>query len=100
MPSLRCPCGHTIDLSLIPNPQGFDLLWEPQKEAMVGLFIEAHRRAGSDTEFEKLVSKILNSPQRPHPYVIECPHCGRLALFAHPSDPDVVNWYALDAKVD
>jgi hypothetical protein len=100
MPSIRCPCGTAIDLSLIPNPQGFDPLWEPHKEGLFDQLMSAHQKAQSDAEFEKAVSKILNSPKRPHPYIVECPHCGRLGLFAHPSDSSVVNWYVVDAKGD
>jgi hypothetical protein len=98
MPSLSCLCGKPIELSSVPNPQCFEVQWEPKKEAVLEQILDAHRSAGSDSEFEKLASKILILSKPPHPYIVECPLCGRLAVFAHPSDSDVANWYTLDQK--
>ena len=45
MPKLTCLCGETINLSPVPNPRGFLVLWEMFIEPLVDELVKAHREA-------------------------------------------------------
>src|SRR5687767_13386314 len=96
MPKLQCKCGNIIDLSTVPNPAGFELVWEPSKEELTAQLVAIHERASSAAEFERGVSGLLIPNRYPLPYVYECNSCGRLAVMRHPSDIKVTLWYAPD----
>jgi hypothetical protein len=93
MPSLQCECGARIDLSPIPNPMGFSILWEPRIDALVDRLIEAHNLAQSDAQYRKQVSAALHLSEFVEPQAYECRNCGRLALMRKASDQQVSGWY-------
>jgi hypothetical protein len=91
MPKLTCFCGENIDLSRIPNAQGFKILWEPRIEILIDAIVTLHRQCKSDEEFERNVYYlIVNKPDILQAY--ECPKCGQLAVFARASDTDPALW--------
>jgi hypothetical protein len=92
MPKLKCVCGGIVNLSAIPNEQGFSLFWEPEMETVVENICNA-RDTRTRNEFKRKVYNhlLLTRPSPVHIY--ECPHCGRLAVFARASDDDVAIWY-------
>lgn len=95
MPKIRCLCGEMINLSSIPNPQGFNLIWEPLIEKLAENLVNAHQQAQSDEEFERQVYKLL-IPIRPKPefpQVYECFNCKRLVVFDRASDNIPAFWY-------
>lgn len=93
MPKIRCLCGETINLSQIPNEQGFKLIWEPMIEEFVDELISAHKQARSDQEFEEQVYNLFLLRKPEFPQVYECPKCGRLAVFACASDTNPRFWF-------
>ncbi|HBE58618.1 MAG TPA: hypothetical protein DEG17_26620 [Cyanobacteria bacterium UBA11149] len=93
MPKLTCLCGENINLSPIPNPQGFKLVWEPLREKLIEEIINAYSKAQSESEFEDFLYKLLYPSQREFPQVYECPNCYRLAVFASAADTKPRFWY-------
>ncbi|GAA6617117.1 hypothetical protein [Scytonema sp. NUACC26] len=66
MPKIRCWCGEVINLSPIPNRQGFKLVWEPLLEKLAENLVIAQQQAKSNEEFEKLLKflSIINKFQK------------------------------------
>lgn len=93
MPKIRCLCDEVINLSVIPNRQGFKLIWEPRIEKLIDSLVNAHRQAASDEEFEKQAYNLFYLKKPKFPQVYECPNCGRLILFASASDAKPVFWF-------
>ncbi|MCC5637288.1 hypothetical protein LC593_15745 [Nostoc sp. CHAB 5844] len=95
MPKISCLCGELINLSPIPNRQGFKLVWEPLIEKLAENLVAAHQQAESDEKFERQVYKLLipTRPKPEFPQVYECPHCKRLAVLARASDREITFWY-------
>lgn len=95
MPKIRCLCGEMINFSLIPNPQGFKLVWEPLIEKLADNLVIAHQQAQSDEEFERQVYKLLypRKTEPAFPQVYECSNCKRLVVFARASDNVPAFWY-------
>jgi hypothetical protein len=93
MPKIRCLCGEYINLSPIPNPQGFKLVWEPTIEDFVDELVSAHKHASSAQEFEKEAYKLIHRRKPEFPQVYECPNCGRLLVLARASDAKPAFWY-------
>lgn len=93
MPKIRCLCDEIINLSPIPNPQGFNLIWEPLREKLIEDLIAAYQQARSKQEFEDQAYKLLYPKKPEFPQVYECPNCGRLAVFAHTSDASPAFWF-------
>lgn len=93
MPKLKCLCGESINLSSIPNPQGFKLIWELLREKLIEDLIAAHNQAASNKDFEDKVYNLLYPRKLEFPQVYECPSCGRLAVFARSSDAKPAFWY-------
>lgn len=94
MPALICPCGHSINLSLIPNINSYDVIPDVMREKLIDKIVMLHESYISSKEFEKEVYKIishLSSPGIVH--IIECPVCYNIAVFARPSDNVPVFWY-------
>lgn len=86
MPKIKCLCGEYINLSPIPNPCGFKLVWEPTIEKFVDELVFAHKQASSAQEFEKEAYKLIHRRKPEFPQVYECSNCGRLVVFARASD--------------
>lgn len=93
MPKIRCLYGELINLSIIPNTQGFKLVWEPTIEEFVEELIVAHKQATSDQDFEKQAYKLFHSRKPEFPQVYECSNCGQLVVFACASDAKPAFWY-------
>ena len=96
MPTLTCLCGESIDLSPIPNEQGFKLLWELIVEPLVEQLdrdCNAVRDAG---DFQQ--AAYMSIRERQLPQVYECPSCGRLAVFERASDSAPALWFVPDTS--
>lgn len=98
MPKLTCLCGDTIDLSTIPNPQGFRLLWEPLLETFVERLADVKIVDMADKKVEKRIFAVLRDLDLPQVY--ECANCGRLAIFAHASAVEPSLWFLPEANED
>lgn len=86
MPRLTCLCGYNVDLSQIPNPQGFKIISEPALEILTEKLAEAHRDAGSEADFERRMFSCLRDRSLSILQAYECPNCRRIAVFRHASD--------------
>lgn len=93
MPRLSCLCGESFSLSPVPHPQGFKILWEPLREKLIEDLIAVYSSAASQEEFEDKVYQLLYPKNPEFPQVYECPHCGRLAVFARASDSKPALWF-------
>jgi hypothetical protein len=93
MPKLTCLCGKNINLSPIPNPNGFKLVWEPLREKLIEDVLNAYSSAKSDREFEDLLYKLLYPKNPEFPQVYECQSCHRLAVFTSAADTKPAFWY-------
>lgn len=93
MPRIRCLCNEVINLSTIPNRQEFNLIWEPRVEKLIDSLTDAHRQAASDEEFEKQAYNLFYLTKPKFPEFCECPHCGRLIVFARSSNAKPAFWY-------
>jgi hypothetical protein len=94
MPNISCLCGHTIDLSPVPNDDGYRLYWEPKLEAITEQLASVFEGKAASKEFEReLHWALFRTPPVP-PQIYECDQCGRLVVFAHPSDEMPAFWYA------
>ena len=93
MPRLTCLCGESISLSVVPNPQGFKLVWEPLREKLIEELIAAYSRATSEEEFEEQAYQLFYPRNPEFPQIYECPNCGRLAVFARASDEKPAFWF-------
>jgi hypothetical protein len=90
VPHLSCPGGHDINLSRLPNPAGYAFIREPDLEPLAR---ELSELCDSGSEFASSAYSLL-MPGHPNiRQIYECPECGRLALFAHPSDHVPLRWY-------
>ncbi len=90
MPKLTCPCGHQINLSPIPNRQGYLMIREPAVDLVVADLSNEPR----STMTARQISDMLSTQQPDHYQVYECPVCGRLAVFDNASDSTPLAWYA------
>jgi len=90
MPRLSCRCGESFSLSPVPHPQGFKILWEPLREKLIEDLIAVYSSAASEEEFEDKLYQLLYPKNPEFPQVYECPHCGRLAVFARASDSNLL----------
>lgn len=93
MPRLSCRCGESFSLSPVPHPQGFKILWEPLREKLIEDLIAVYSSAASEEEFEDKVYQLIYPKNPEFPQVYECPHCGRLAVFARASDSKPALWF-------
>jgi len=97
MPKLGCPCGHVINLSIIPSPYGFEMIHEPKvgpfvaalSEAPIGVPAAKRERAIYDTELQRRWAIFQ---------VYECERCLRLAVLRRASDADVAVWLMRDGQ--
>lgn len=93
MPRLTCPDGHQINLSSIPDPNGYVLIREDAIEVIVDRLSDACESATAAAPFPRHAYAAL-SPRNPDILqVYECPTCGRLAIFERASDDVPVAWY-------
>jgi hypothetical protein len=84
MPRLSCSCGKDINLSAIPNPQGFRIFWEPRMESLVTALLEVRANPKPGTELERQIYQIFREQEPVQAY--ECANCGRLWVFARGLD--------------
>lgn len=81
MPKYRCPCGHIINLSLIPRPDVYlfigevrlDSLWD-RLDAALREDLEALQRGESPPILGEAVAETFSK-------FLRCPQCGRLIFF-------------------
>ncbi len=97
MPKLRCSCGHIINLSEIPNPNGFHVFSEARFDEIIGAAAKSLELGLSEDvmweAFRKLFVPLQGSTAL---HMYQCGSCGRLAVLAHPSDDNVARWYRPD----
>jgi hypothetical protein len=92
MPKLSCWCGESISLSGVPNDNGFAIVSETAIELLIGDLVSIHARARSEREFQAdAYHRFVAGKSFPH--VVECPRCGRLAVFRHESDDKPAMWF-------
>jgi hypothetical protein len=85
MPCIMCLCGKRIDLSTIPNPNGYLLRSEEEEEKIVDRIVQLHAHPDEVDDFEIAVYIAITPRKSPAPYVLQCTACGRLAFFDRPS---------------
>lgn len=92
MPKLSCPCGKSINLSVIPNEHEFPLFGDEQLEDLQERLAS---EALTESELNLRRRKIgdIFAQRKPNPELIECPTCGRIALFSPVNNPTPVTWY-------
>jgi hypothetical protein len=93
MPNLTCPCGESISLSPIPNPQGFKILAESVLEDLVERLVDSCTDDVSKPEFEKRAYQTLHVSTPGILQAYECPNCRRLAVFSRASDSVPALWF-------
>jgi hypothetical protein len=93
MPSILCPCGSIIDLAKMPHPDGFSLLAETRLEELADSVEALHKEAIAVSAFMKGLYLLLSPVSPPSPHIYQCQTCGRLAVFKHPSESAVSQWY-------
>jgi hypothetical protein len=93
MPKFKCLCGENINLSPIPNPQGFNLIWEPLIEILVNDLVIAYKKSSSEQGFENQVYELIHLKTPRFPQVYECCNCKRLTIFKNASDSEPIFWY-------
>jgi hypothetical protein len=94
VPHFTCVCGGDISLSSFPNGHEFPVFSD-------GQLLELEENLGSQLSGEltqRKVSEIFTS-RRPKAELIECPACGRLALFRDMGDRAPITWYAPEIPV-
>ena len=92
MPSLSCPCGEVISLSELPNEHEFPLFSDEQFEKLQDALVAGVAGELSELQRQRQIS-IIFSARSPKPQFVECPVCGRLALFHNMSDLRPAVWY-------
>ena len=93
MPKLTCPCGHAINLSPLPNPNGLVFFAEARLERLTNTLVSSLAKEGADAEttlFEHL-------PGRDSPQAYECEQCGRIAVFRRGGDVAPATWLRPDS---
>ena len=92
MPSLSCRCGNRINLSEIPNKNGYRLLAETLQEELIEAIVRLHMADSGPADFEWGVNGVLGR-RMVGPQIYQCTSCGRLAVFRSPGDLTVRQWY-------
>ena len=93
MPKITCLCGEAINLSQIPSPQGFKIVSEKVFDTLVEKLVNAYANSPSKTEFEKQAYGNFYPTTHGIAQAYECPACGRLVVFSHPSDAIPALWF-------
>ncbi|MFL9454179.1 hypothetical protein AB0758_24175 [Tolypothrix bouteillei VB521301_2] len=93
MSHIRCLCNAIINLSVIPNRQEFRLIWDPRVDEVIDSLVEAYRQATSDDEFKNQAYRSFYRRKPTPPQIYECSNCGRLIVFANPSDVKPAFWF-------
>jgi hypothetical protein len=79
MPKLECDCGEVLNLSIVPSPFGFAVIWEQDLEAL--------RESLETAESRRSVwIDAVSSQDAAFRQAYVCPRCGRLHLFWSGSD--------------
>jgi hypothetical protein len=72
-------------------------LSEVRLEEVVDAATMAYEEASSADDFRReLRRQLVPLSEAPAPHVYQCGVCGRLAIFRHPSDRSVSQWYRPD----
>ena len=98
MPRLTCLCGESISISVVPNPQGFKLIWELERERLIEALLAAYADAKSFQHFEEQVYQLFYPANPEFPQIYECPNCGRLAVFVRAADDKPAFWLKQEQK--
>jgi hypothetical protein len=94
MPKLKCICGHSINLSEIPNRNGFHLWSESRFDEIIDNASRSVQAASSEDAAWTTLRRLFLPPiGTPSPHVYQCVSCGRLAVLRHASDLEVAQWY-------
>lgn len=98
MPKLSCICGANINLSQVPNQQGFKVIAEPILEDFLESVSTAASTSPSKNELEKQIYRgfYLNTPGILQVY--ECNVCGRIAIFGKASQDVPDFWYKQESR--
>src|SRR6267142_6393008 len=100
MSKLRCLCSELLDLNLIPNPQAFIVVADTAIEDIVQDQIQICNDAtiGQETRNDRLFFSLLSMRNKGVAEGVECPQCGRIAIFGRPGNdpPDV--WYKVEKR--
>ncbi len=88
MPNLKCLCGHTINPSPLPNPNGLVIISEARLDALITTLAPALAAPGTDIE----ATLHDRFPGRDASQGYECQACGRVAVFKRASDDVPVLW--------
>ena len=97
MPMLTCRCGEGISLSEFPNDNEYPLFSDAQLEELQNSLASICEGATNDSQRQRNISQVFSS-RHPKPEIIECPKCGRLALFGDMSDEEPLIWYLPELK--
>jgi hypothetical protein len=95
---ITCPCGETINLSTVPNPQGFKVIVEPLLDELITALVKAFDATSTARDFEMMVYKTFRTPGIAQAY--ECPKCGRLALLGRASERIPALWFRREKQRD
>lgn len=94
MPRLSCRCGESIRLHDVPCPHGYYLRSEQEIDKFLADAEQAARKGDQSDDLESRLFELWVKPLgKPAPHLYQCPNCGRLAVFAHPSKRTVAQWY-------
>lgn len=93
MPKLKCLCGEVINLSPIPNPNGFMIIGEVRIESLIDRLLESHIHAKSPQDFERRAYDLMLIEEPEFPHMYECSGCGELAILKTASDRHTQFWY-------
>jgi hypothetical protein len=98
MPKLLCPCGGVLNLSAIPDPNGFSLRSESDLDEIITRIVRLHERPEEGTDFQIAVIDTITPLKSPAPHVFQCTSCGRLAICPHPSMRESPIWFSPDNR--
>lgn len=96
MPKITCICGEIINLSQIPNQQGFKIISEQALETLADNLVDAHKNSTAPIEFEKQLYKNLDTKNSGIAQAYECPNCERLIIFGNASDSQPELWFQIE----
>jgi hypothetical protein len=92
MPNFTCMYGEAISLSEFPNDNEFFLFSDWQIHRLQDALVSRLEAEANEPQRQRLVN-IVFTERRPRPEIVECPSCGRLAVFRSPGDQTPIGWY-------
>jgi hypothetical protein len=96
MPTFVCLCDTAISLSVIPSTQGFRILSEEILDALIENLVTSYANSDSREDFERKAFNNFFIDTPGIAQIIECPNCGRLAVFSRASDSVPKLWYKIE----